>query len=139
MCALWASTQGTGVINIGKGHPNPSLFPAAEVAAAYEKALSPSGTGSSLLQYGRMQGNSDFCISLSAWLREKANRKKVTPEEILITTGAGPGLAMACQLFSSPGDVRESFIITLVQCADASWAGYIHRLASIFLHVLHFS
>ena len=109
MCALWASSQGADVINIGKGHPNPSLFPTAEVASAYEKALSSSGTGSSLLQYGRMQGNADFCTALCAWLRGKAHRKKLTPEEILITTGAGPGLAMACQLFSSPGDVRESF------------------------------
>ncbi len=138
--ALWSKSSGEDVINIGKGHPNPAYLPAEEVTAAFAKALSPEGNGASLLQYGRMQGNEDFCIAICEWLRAKASRKKISPEEILITTGSGHGLALCCQLYSCPGDVRFRILFAahLMLLTHLRWNEDDFRgLASLFPEFLH--
>lgn len=94
------------MIDLAKGHPNLKHLPSAEVTSAFEKSLSSDGDGAALLQYGPMQGAKELRIAICEWLRDKACRKSITPEEILITNGSGHGLALCCQLYSKPGDVR---------------------------------
>lgn len=90
-----------------QGHPNPSLLPLAEVENAVQKAASAENSAVNLMQYGRMQGPPQLCELIADWMfRASGERPNLpTADNILITTGSGPGMSIACQLYSKPGDL----------------------------------
>lgn len=59
------------------------------------------------MQYGRMQGPPHLCEQIAKWtVRASGGRENLpTPDDILITTGSGPGMSIVAQLYSHPGDL----------------------------------
>lgn len=105
MASLWDKKDVQDVINIGKGHPNPSLLPLSAMTAAFAAAAERPGAATALLQYGRMQGSEELIALLIAWLRDAVGRgDELQPENVLITTGSGPALDYILHLFTSAGD-----------------------------------
>lgn len=92
-----------------QGHPNPRFLPVQNVNDAFTAAMTQGESSTSLLKYGRSQGNVPMCEAVCELLRSKAKRKKVSPAEILITNGSGPGLSLVCHLFAKESDVRLAF------------------------------
>ncbi len=90
-----------------QGHPNPSFLPVDRVREAFGAAFSDYDAGRALLQYGSCQGNPALRKEISDLLKSKAKRKNITPGEILITTGGGPGLSLVCHLFTAENDVSQ--------------------------------
>jgi len=104
MSSLWATEM--DAINLGRGHPNPRLLPLDAIRVAFDEAVQRPNAAVAMMQYGRMQGNQDVCEEICRWITRNAIRSRnVTPANILVTTGSGPGLSLVCQLFSEPGDI----------------------------------
>lgn len=103
--SIWM--QQTSGINLGKGHPNPSLLPLSEVNEATAAVAKAENAAVTLMQYGRMQGPHSLCESIASWTSRAANNRPNLPKSnnIIITTGAGPGMSLVCQLFSQHGDL----------------------------------
>lgn len=90
-----------GIISFAGGIPDPSLFPAAEFAAALTRALSD-GRAAQSLQYSASEGHAglrDWIVGQMAALGVPCTR-----DNILITSGSQQALDYLGKLFLSPGD-----------------------------------
>jgi|YNPNPStandDraft_1061719.scaffolds.fasta_scaffold02457_7 DNA-binding transcriptional MocR family regulator len=90
-----------GIIELGWGHPDPALFPVADLAAAAARALAEAGPQA--LAYGAEQGPGRLIEPLAAWLAQREGRP-VPAEQVLITGGASQALDLLCTLWTRPGD-----------------------------------
>ncbi|UCF92095.1 MAG: PLP-dependent aminotransferase family protein [Desulfobacterales bacterium] len=90
-----------GVVDLGVGHPSPSLLPRAAMRTAAEHRLSQNDA--SLLAYGNEQGDGYFRAALAQFLGGHYGTP-VGPDDLLITAGASQGLDLVCTLFAQPGD-----------------------------------
>ena len=88
------------VISFAGGLPNPVSFPIAEVQAAADKVLTKLGT--SALQYSTTEGHLPLREVISA--RYAKRGLKISPDEILITTGSQQGLDLLGKIFIDRGD-----------------------------------
>ena len=86
-------------IDLGLGHPAPSLLPAAELA---EMAAAQIGRDPLLLQYGVVRGPAGLREALAGFLCE-AGGGAVSGEQLLVTGGTSTALAIACQQLARPG------------------------------------
>eukprot|EP00178_Gracilaria_changii_P005415 TRINITY_DN188_c0_g1_i10.p3 TRINITY_DN188_c0_g1~~TRINITY_DN188_c0_g1_i10.p3 ORF type:complete len:425 (-),score=49.49 TRINITY_DN188_c0_g1_i10:5635-6909(-) len=102
---LWA-TDSAAAVNLGRGHPNPSLLPLVDLRLAFDVAAHRPEANVTLLQYGLDRGNACLREQIVDWTYRYAQRPaaRVSPEHVLVTNGSGPTLALVCQLFSRPGD-----------------------------------
>jgi DNA-binding transcriptional MocR family regulator len=100
MQVAYAAPDGPDVIGFGVGLPDPSLYPVAMLDTLLD-AL-PRGDGS-LYNPAPAWGDPVLRETLSDWLRSRGIR--VTPEEILVTTGGQQGLNVLARAFLTPGDV----------------------------------
>lgn len=75
--------------------------------AAFRDAAAKPDAAVTMLQYGRMQGNEQLCERISQWIDTTCNKRPnlPKPENILITNGSGPAMALVMQLYTKPGDV----------------------------------
>ena len=91
-----------GMIEFGWGHPDPTLFPVADLAAAAAATLADHGHDA--LGYGPAQGPGRLLEAVRARL---GRLEGVTPppEQLLITGGTSQALDMLCGQLSRPGDV----------------------------------
>lgn len=89
------------IISFAGGIPDPKLFPAAEMAAAYQKVLSGE-LAQSALQYSVSEGYRP----LREWLVGEMGKIGIgcTVDNILITSGSQQVLDYLGKLFLSPGD-----------------------------------
>jgi 2-aminoadipate transaminase len=83
------------LVDLGWGHPRPTLLPVAEWARASAAALR--GYGSSALAYGFAAGPGP----LVEWL---AGRLRVPPEEFFVSAGASQALELVCAVLVSRDD-----------------------------------
>jgi DNA-binding transcriptional MocR family regulator len=90
-----------GIISFAGGIPDPSLFPAAEFAAALTRALSD-GRAAQSLQYSASEGHA----GLRDWIAGQMALVGVpcARDNILITSGSQQALDYLGKLFLSPGD-----------------------------------
>ena len=91
------------IISFAGGIPDPKLFPAAEIAAAYQRILADPKRVAAALQYSVSEGY----LPLREWLVGYMARRGVDcgPDNILITNGAQQGLDFIGKLFIAAGDV----------------------------------
>ena len=91
-----------GVVSFAGGIPDPTLFPQAEVRAAYDHVLSDPVRAGRALQYSTSEGDED----LRAWIIDYMAGKGVicSIDNILITNGSQQGLEFLGRLFLSPDD-----------------------------------
>ncbi len=95
-------TQRPGIIDLGWGHPDSTLLPAAELRQAADAAIEC--WGAEVLAYGAERGAGP----LIEWLCERiAQTDGRAPgyDEIVITGGASHGLDQICTLATHSGDV----------------------------------
>lgn len=92
------------VINFGCGHPDPSLLPLAEVAAATQRALQDDGDSAEWLQYARENGNprarqalANFLTHLYYTTTTTSRSAKVDPDTLCITSGVSHGIQLTCR------------------------------------------
>ena len=90
-----------GVLDLGWGHPDPSLLPVNELRAAAQRAMDRYGTD--MLEYGTTAGPPPLIDFICARLGETDARAPV-PDEVVITAGASQGLDLVATLLLSPGD-----------------------------------
>ncbi|WP_127508221.1 PLP-dependent aminotransferase family protein [Actinoplanes solisilvae] len=86
-----------GILDLGWGHPRPSLLPVAEWAAAGSEALQAYGWQA--LTYGHSAGPAPLVDWLAAHVGD------ASPEQTFVTAGASHGLALVTPLLARPGDV----------------------------------
>ncbi|HEU5374893.1 MAG TPA: PLP-dependent aminotransferase family protein [Ktedonobacteraceae bacterium] len=93
-------TQVPDVISFAGGLPAPELLPSEEVADATAEVLRSHGTQA--LQYGPTEGY----LPLRTWIADQLStaEMRVTPENILITTGSQQALDLLARVFFDPGD-----------------------------------
>jgi len=93
-------TENPSIISFAGGLPNPRFFPVSEVAEAAQKVLGECGYAA--LQYATTEGHPPLREYIAKRYAEKG--LKVSPEEILITTGSQQGLDLAGKVFLNKGD-----------------------------------
>jgi DNA-binding transcriptional MocR family regulator len=91
-----------GVIDLGLGQPDASVYPVAQMRAA-ALALA-GGDDHEYCQYGPEYGDRDHRIALAEFLTG-AYRLDVDPSLLLTTNGNSQALDLACTVLTSPGDV----------------------------------
>ena len=95
-------TQRPGIIDLGWGHPNSALLPAAELRQAAADALER--WGADALAYGADQGAGPLVEWLCGRIAQTDGRAPA-PDEIVITGGISHGLDQLCTLATQPGDI----------------------------------
>ena len=92
-----------GVIDLGWGHPSPSLHPTGTLRRAADIALADNTPIP--LQYGATQGYGPLIHSLADFLSaQESYTSPVSPDEIFLTAGASQAIDHATTLFTRTGD-----------------------------------
>jgi len=109
-------TENPAVISFAGGLPSPELFPVEEMAAAAASVLKDSGRAA--LQYSTTEG----FLPLREWIAARYAARfglKVSPDEIVITTGSQQGLDLLAKVFIAPGDrlfIERPGYLGAIQC-----------------------
>lgn len=90
------------ILSFAGGIPDPELFPAAGIQAAYDQVLGDQGLARQALQYSVSEGY----LPLRQWIAERMARDGVPCDEhnILLTAGSQQALDLLGKLFLSRGD-----------------------------------
>ena len=88
-----------GVINLGGGLPSERHFPRAKLAESFLRVVNKARSGA--LQYGWAEGQAVLRSQIAA--RLVARGARVTPDDVLVTSGAQQAIAIATQLLLRPG------------------------------------
>lgn len=117
-------TQKPGMISFGGGLPAPDAFPFAEVDAATRRVVE--NFGPAALQYGTTEGY----LPLRELLVEHMERYgiKVTPDNVLITSGSQQALDFIGKLLINPGDhvlVEEPTYLGAIQAWNTYQSEYV--------------
>ncbi|MBN9411963.1 MAG: PLP-dependent aminotransferase family protein [Burkholderiales bacterium] len=89
-------TERPGIISFAGGLPSPLTFPVAEFQAACARVLTSDGAGA--LQYAASEGYGPLREQVAAQLPWK-----VSPSQVLITTGSQQGLDLVAKVMIDPG------------------------------------
>jgi 2-aminoadipate transaminase len=88
--------------DFGVGFPDPASFPMDGLHEALGRALKDKGRD--LVLYPDPQGHPE----MREFIADKLARErgmKITPEQVLVTGGSGPAIALFVQLLTNPGDI----------------------------------
>ena len=103
------------IINLAKGHPNPTLLPVNHVRAASVTTFSDPEifTAQSSLLYGPDDGYRPLKENVAAWLsRFYSDSPRIGADRICITGGASQNLACVLQVFSDPAYTRNVWMVS---------------------------
>src|SRR5581483_337092 len=95
-------TRRPGIIDLGWGHPDAELLPAAEMREAANAALER--WGADALGYGADRGAGPLIEWLCGRLAQ-IDARAPAYDEIVITGGVSHGLDQVCALYAQPGDI----------------------------------
>jgi 2-aminoadipate transaminase len=107
------------IISLAYGMPDPSLFPAAGLAAAAEESLRDPARYAVALQYGNVGGNPLLLTELGRKLEAEEGRL-VEAGSLVMTNGSSQAIALVVQALASPGDV--------CLCEAPTFLGTIHHI-----------
>ncbi|MCA9178243.1 MAG: PLP-dependent aminotransferase family protein [Planctomycetales bacterium] len=102
-------TRGKEIISFAGGLPDPSVFPAEDLADCAATVLR--GRGASALQYGPSAGDSELLDEAARWMEaehQRAQSPRTSPptiDNLLVTSGSQQGLDLLGKLLLDPGDV----------------------------------
>jgi len=96
------TTESPEVISFAGGLPAPELFPIEDVRRAADEVLTRDGAAA--LQYGLTEGHLPLRQWVCGHLRGVAGLK-VSPEQVLITTGSQQALDLIGKVLIDPGDI----------------------------------
>jgi len=117
-------TENPDIISFGGGMPAPDVFPVEDFAAACDRVLGE--FGAQALQYGATDGY----LPLREMIARHTGRYgiKITPDNILITSGSQQALDLIGKVFINPGDrilVEEPTYLGALQAWNAYGAEYV--------------
>ena len=117
-------TEKPDIISFGGGLPAPDVFPVDDFAAACDRVLHE--FGAQALQYGTTEGY----LPLREMIARHTARYgiKITPDNILITSGSQQALDLLGKVFINPGDrilVEEPTYLGALQAWSAYGAEYV--------------
>lgn len=117
-------TEKPDIISFGGGLPAPDVFPVEDFAAACDRVLRE--LGAQALQYGTTEGY----LPLREMIARHTARYgiKITPDNILITSGSQQALDLLGKVFINPGDrilVEEPTYLGALQAWNAYGAEYV--------------
>src|SRR5512139_1665406 len=117
-------TEKPDIISFGGGLPAPDVFPVEDFAAACDRVLHE--LGAQALQYGATEGY----LPLREMIARHTARYgiKVTPENILITSGSQQALDLLGKILINPGDhilVESPTYLGALQARSAYGAEYV--------------
>jgi 2-aminoadipate transaminase len=117
-------TEKPDIISFGGGLPAPDVFPVEDFAAACDRVLRE--FGAQALQYGTTEGY----LPLREMIARHTARYgiKITPDNILITSGSQQALDLLGKVFINPGDrilVEEPTYLGALQAWNAYGAEYV--------------
>ena len=112
-------TEQPDVISFAGGLPAPEVFPRSEIEAACARVLREQG--STALQYGSTEGFLPLRMLLVRHMARYGIR--VTPDNVLITSGSQQGLDLIGKLFLNPGDRVVTEAPTYLGALQA-WSAY---------------
>lgn len=95
-------TENPAIISFAGGLPSPELFPVEEIQEAANHVLRTQGTQA--LQYSTSEGY----LPLRQWIAERYATRfglRISPDEILITTGSQQALDLLGKVFIEPADL----------------------------------
>ncbi|MFC5470599.1 PLP-dependent aminotransferase family protein [Cohnella suwonensis] len=93
-------TQRNNIISFAGGLPAEEHFPVAAIGEAFQRVLA---AGNKALQYGLTEGYTPLRESICEWMGRKGI--KVTPEDMLLTTGSQQAIDLLTRIFIDAGDV----------------------------------
>jgi DNA-binding transcriptional MocR family regulator len=114
--ATYVVPSDSHVLSLATGAPDPTTYPAAEVAELSRRLLDE--LGGYALDYVDVDGLHGLREEIA--LRGRAAGFAETPEEILVTTGARQGIDLVCRAVVEPGDV--------VVCESPTFLGILSSL-----------
>lgn len=120
---LKATAKGS-YISFASGLPDPSLFPAEQIASITKSILSTDSR--TALQYGAAEGYSP----LREWVAERLRQRGIayaTPEHILLTNGSQQAIDLVARLFLEAGSkvlVESPTYLAALQTFDSYEANY---------------
>lgn len=120
---LIKTTAAGDYISFASGLPAPSLFPVETVRDLADQVLTRDGRAA--LQYGPAEGFAPLRAYVAEMLRSRGLR--LTPEQVLVTTGSQQALDLAARALLDPGDpvVLESpSYLAALQAFDSCEAAY---------------
>jgi 2-aminoadipate transaminase len=93
------SASSPGTIALGGGLPAEELFPRAQIVTAFLEAIRAPACPA--LQYGWPEGD----LKLREWIgaRLRARGARVTPEDVIVTSGAQQAISIAAEILVRPG------------------------------------
>lgn len=94
--------KNSDIISFAGGIPDPELFPKVPLAEAFDKVFSDSKGFSDALQYSVTEGNPQLRSWISQYMEQRGVR--VTPDNVLITSGSQQALDLIAKVFLDPGD-----------------------------------
>ncbi|MEM4053873.1 MAG: PLP-dependent aminotransferase family protein [Ignisphaera sp.] len=94
--------ESSNIINFASGVPDPSTFPLKEIRDALENVLRE--RASEALQYTPSQGVAEYRKSLANFIY-RMRCIKVSPDNILVVSGAQQAIDLITRLFVDPGDI----------------------------------
>jgi 2-aminoadipate transaminase len=106
-------TQDPSIISFAGGLPNPASFPVLEVSEAAVSVLKEDGKDA--LQYSTTEGY----LPLREYIANRYARRglRVTPDQVLITSGSQQGIDLTGKIFINKGDTvlveRPTYLATL--------------------------
>ncbi len=89
------------IISFAGGVPDQNLFPVMEIEQSVQKVLQASGK--EILQYAPLEGDPEL-REIIANRYDERYAMKISPDDIMITTGAQQGLDLIGKIFLNPGD-----------------------------------
>ena len=98
---LLALASDPALISFGGGYPDPALFPTADLAAAFHRALEEHGA--TALQYAPTEGIDRLREQVADLMR--ADGVHCGPENILMVQGAQQAIDLAGKMWLEPGDI----------------------------------
>jgi len=87
--------------DFGTGFPDPNSFPTEGLHEALGRALKDHGRD--LVLYPHMQGLPELRELVAEKLRRERGMR-IDPDQVVLTGGSGPAIAMFTELFTNPGD-----------------------------------
>jgi len=95
--------QGKKIISFGGGIPDPRSYPVKDIAEIAKDVIL--NYGYKALQYGTTEGQIELREELLKFMRERANVKVESIDNIIITTGSQQSLDLTARILIDPKDV----------------------------------
>ncbi|KAI9042982.1 aminotransferase-like domain-containing protein [Aspergillus affinis] len=128
-------SQGNDVIDLFRGHPDPSLLPMSAIAKASATVMATPDVRAQAMLYGPDEGYGPLRQHIARWLTDFYHpRDPIPADRICITGGASSNLACILQVFTDPIYTRNVWMVAptyFLACRMMDDAGFTGRMRGV--------